>query len=254
MDFKQFVPSDRTKVDDNPFQFHCHPQVSCFLVCCHNVDLLLYPYDLILLKNHLGMHSKEFLEQYVELCVGSHSHFPGIKLKMGADEQRSCPFLSETGCQVYRNRPSACRTYPLERGVEQPAPGQRLRIHYFVTHHPYCKGHFEPRTYTIEQWERDQMLHECNQYNDRWAELDAFFATNPWAGEGHAGPHQQLAFMVCYNIDAFRDYMAHYQLLNLFKISKDERRRIQRDDGALLLFGFDWLETILGGRRKLIKK
>lgn len=254
MDLEHCLPPGRTAINDLPFQFHCHPQVSCYLVCCHNVDLLLFPFDLILLKNHLGVHSKDLLERHVDLCEGSHPFFPGIKLRMLADKRRSCPFLDENGCQVYRNRPSACRTYPLERGVERPAPGQKLKIHYFMTHHPYCKGHFEARTYSIDQWERDQMLHECNEYNDRWAELDALFATNPWAGEGKAGPYQQLSFMVCYNIDAFREYTERHQLLNHFRIPKDDRRRIQRDDGALLLFGFDWLETLLGGRRRLSKK
>lgn len=100
----------------------------------------------------------------------------------------------------------------------------------------------------------DQMLHECNQYNDFWAELDAFFATNPWAGEGTTGAMQQLAFMVCYNVDDFRSYTEKHNLLNNFKLNKDERRRIQKDDGALLRFGFDWLEYILGGRKRIIKK
>lgn len=254
MDLEQCLLPGRTSINNHSFQFHCHPQVSCYLVCCHNVDMLLFPFDVILLKNHLGIHSKEFLERYIELCEGSHPYFPGIKLRMNADEQHSCPFLAENGCHVYRNRPSACRTYPLERGVEKPSPGKKLQVHYFMTHHPYCKGHFESRTYSIEQWERDQMLHECNDYNDRWAELDAFFATNPWAGEGKAGPFQQLAFLVCYNIDAFREYLEHHRLLNQFRISKEERRRILRDDGALMLFGFDWLETVLGGRQKLTKK
>jgi len=98
------------------------------------------------------------------------------------------------------------------------------------------------------------MLHECNQYNDCWAELDAFFATNPWAGEGKAGPYQQLAFMVCYNIDAFRSYAEQHELLKVFKLHKEDRRRILNDDGALLRFGFDWLEFFLGGRKKLTKK
>jgi Fe-S-cluster containining protein len=248
------LPSDRTQLDERPFHFHCHPQVSCFLVCCYNVDLLLYPFDVILLKNSLGIHSEDFLQKHVIVCAGSHSYFPGIQLKMTEDTSRACPFLAENGCRVYRSRPSACRTYPLERGVERLPGTQKLRAHYFLTHHPYCKGHQESRTYTVEQWEREQMLHECNAYNDRWAELDAFFATNPWAGEGHAGPYQQLAFMVCYNIDGFRGYTEQHRLLNAFKLSKNERRRIQNDDGALLLFGFDWLETILGGQTRLSRK
>jgi len=254
MEFEQYLPLDRAVIEGGTFQFHCHPGVSCFLSCCRNVDMLLFPYDIILLKNHLNIHSSDFLHKYTRLCEGSHPFFPGLKLSMGADEQHSCPFLTDGGCGVYKNRPSACRTYPLERGVEQRSQGAALKAHYFMTHHPYCMGHFEARRYSVSQWERDQMLHECNQYNDNWAELDAFFATNPWAGEGDAGPHQQLAFMVCYNIDAFRTYVEKHNLVNAFKLRKEERRHILKDDGALLRFGFDWLEYILGGRRKLIKK
>jgi Fe-S-cluster containining protein len=216
--------------------------------------MLLFPYDIVQLKNHLRIHSGEFLQKFIFLSEGSHPYFPSLKLKLAEDEQKSCPFLSETGCTVYTNRPSACRTYPLERGVEQPGPGSPLKVHYFMTHHPYCKGHNETRTYTIRQWERDQALDDYNMYNELWAQLDAFFSTNPWSGEGKAGPYQQLAFMVCYNIDGFRSYIEQHNILSSFRLKKDERQRIARDDGYLLRFGFTWLECILGGRQNLIKK
>ena len=87
-----------------------------------------------------------------------------------------------------------------------------------------------------------------------WAELDAFFATNPWAGEGKAGPYQRLAFMTCYDIDGYRSYVEQHNILGQFKLPKNDRRRIERNDEALLQFGFQWLEYILGGRKKLIKK
>lgn len=254
MDLLSNLPDDRTLIGDSPFQFHCHSGVSCYLSCCRHVDLLLFPYDIIVLKNHLGISSHLFLQRYVQLCEGSHPFFPGLLLRMNKDDDEKCHFLGKEGCTVYASRPSACRTYPLERGVERPGHGMPLQIHYFMTHHPYCKGHFENREFTIEQWERDQLLEECNYYNDLWAELDAFFATNPWAGEGKGGPYQQLSFMVCYNIDDFRMYAEKNALLSKFELSKEQRRRIARDDGALLRFGFDWLEFILGGRKKLRQK
>jgi hypothetical protein len=40
--------------------------------------------------------------------------------------------------------------------------------------------------------------------------------------------------------------------LNAYRLDKAERRRIERDDGSLLRFGFQWLEMILGGRRNLV--
>ena len=123
-----------------------------------------------------------------------------------------------------------------------------------MTHHEYCMGHGEKQSYTIKKWERDQGLYAYNLMNDRWAEVDAFFATNPWQGEGAAGPKQQLAFMVCYNIDDFRDYCRQHKLLKMFRLERDRRRRIEGDDSELLSFGFDWLQFVLGDRRTLIPR
>ncbi len=90
--------------------------------------------------------------------------------------------------------------------------------------------------------------------NDLWAEVDAFFASNPWQGEGAAGPRQQLAFMVCYNIDAFRAYTRQHNLLNFFRLSKEHRRRIEGDEVELLKFGLDGLLHELGDRRTLVSR
>lgn len=245
------VPEGRTLVGKNPFTFHCHPGVSCFLHCCHSAEILLFPYDIIRLKQHLKISSAQFIREYTRIGEGSHSYFPGVLLNMSQAKNYPCPFLAEEGCSVYPDRPSACRTYPLERAVEQIGASRRLKIHYFMTHHHYCKGHFEEKQYTLKQWEREQGLHNFNVYNELWAEVDAFFASNPWQGEGKAGPLQQLAFMVCYNIDDYREYVLEHDLLKHFKLNKNERKRILGDDTALLQFGFQWLLSILGGQSSL---
>ena len=251
-DFYHFS-AERLRIASEGFYFHCHPQVSCYLVCCHRADISLYPYDIIRLKRHLGLHSADFIFQHTRISEGSHPFFPGIKLNMSDSEGYPCPFLGTEGCRVYADRPSACRTYPLERGVEKISGQPGVQAHYRLTRHQYCKGHEQIRQYTIQQWERDQKIDDFNLSNDRWAELDAFFASNPWAGEGKAGPLQQLAFMVCYNIDGFRAYAQEHALLKIFDISKDERQQIEKDDASLLHFGFRWLEHTLGGR-KLLKR
>jgi Fe-S-cluster containining protein len=216
------------------------------------VELRLFPADIIRLKNHLDLHSAAFMEQYVRIGDGSHPYFPAVMLNMADEEGYPCPFLVEQGCSVYKDRPSACRTYPLERAVEKGGSRSRLVSHYFLTSHPYCKGHLEEHQYTVKQWERDQQLYEYNLMNDLWAEVDAFFATNPWQGEGQAGPRQQMAFMACYNIDGFRAYADQHNLLAAYRLDRNRRRRIQHDDMELLKFGFDWLQHVLGDRRTLI--
>jgi len=93
-----------------------------------------------------------------------------------------------------------------------------------------------------------------NAINALWVEMDTLFAGNPWKGEGAAGEKQQLAFMVCYNIDGFRRLADQQQLVQQFALGKEERRRIARDDVELLKFGWQWLKLILTGRSALRKK
>jgi len=243
---------EHTPIGNKPFTFRCHSGVSCYLACCYKVELRLFPVDVIRLKNDLHLSSADFLEKYVRIGEGNHPYFPAVMLNMANEDDFPCPFLQDKGCTVYQDRPSACRTYPLERAVKKSGPKGRTTSHYFLTHHPYCKGHFEDHEYTIRQWERDQQLYEYNLLNDLWAEVDAFFALNPWEGEGQAGPRQQLAFMVCYNIDAFRAYCTQHRLLSAFRIERKRRRRIEQDDIELLKFGFDWLLHVLGDRNTLL--
>jgi len=241
------IPAGRTLIGTEPFRFSCHSGVSCFKTCCRKLELYLYPYDVIRLKNALGIDSARFMREHTRIAQGSHPFFPAVMLNMASNEGQTCPFLAEQGCSLYADRPSACRTYPLERAVEKKEASGHLVAHYFMTHHAYCKGHGESAHYTLSQWERDQSLHQFNLMNDLWAEVDAFFATNPWQGEGAAGPRQQLAFMVCYNIDEFRLYAAQHNLAKGFRLDKDRRRRMERDDAELLKFGFEWLLSILKG-------
>jgi hypothetical protein len=250
----EFIPEGRTRVEKSGFRFRCHPGVPCYMHCCRKLELYLYPYDILRLRQSLGMHSAEFLRRHTRIARGAHSYFPAVMLNMADGVEGACPFLGGEGCRVYRDRPSACRTYPLERAVAKTGAESSLREHYFLTHHDYCRGHEEQNVYTVTGWERDQGLYEYNLMNDRWAETDAFFATNPWQGEGTAGPRQQLAFMVCYNIDDFRGYCRQHRLTGMFRLDRERRRRIERDDAELLSFGFDWLQFVLGGRRTLIPR
>jgi len=244
--FAPLIEPDRTPVGESGFRFRCHPGVPCYTDCCRRLTLFLYPYDVLRLRRALGMHSADFMHRYTRIGPGSHPYFPGVLLDMREDEERTCPFLGPQGCQVYRDRPSSCRYYPLERGVERLAAGKGLRAHYFLTHHPYCRGHEETHRYTIREWELDQDLLEYNTMNDLWAEVDAFFATNPWRGEGKAGPLQQLAFMVCFNIDGFRSYAQQHRLLAASGLDRKTRRKIERgDDTELLKFGFAWIRRVL---------
>ncbi len=235
------------------FSFDCHPGVDCYMSCCRNVDMFLYPYDILRLKGYLNIPSQEFMENYTALVKGvSHPYFPAVMLRLVDDENKSCPFLTEDGCGVYKDRPSACRTYPLERGVDRsPEKGMNSEF-YLMTNHDYCHGHCEEKQYTVKKCTRDQRLDDYNMMNDLWAEVDTVFGSNPWAGEGSGGPKQQVAFTVCYDIDNFRVMVAKHSLLERFTIPKNQRRRIKESDTELLKFGFEWLKNFLGAPSSLV--
>ncbi len=233
---------------DAPFTFACGADVSCYTACCHKLELRLYPYDILRLKNYLGIGSEEFLNRYTGIVKGDNPCFPTLILVMGDDEDKSCPFLSVEGCTVYNHRPSACRTYPLERGVEKRDASTRLLEHWFVVTHPYCKGHGLGREWSVKKWVKDQGLAGYNQMNDLWAEMDHLFADHRiWAGEGAAGPRQKMAFLACYNLDRFREYVDENRILEQFRIDKGRKKVIMTDDEALLVFAFDWLKMVLAG-------
>lgn len=240
-------PEDMVPLGSEGFRFLCHPGVRCFTVCCRNVDLDLYPYDIIRLKNRLGIDSESFMRNHTELSRGGNPYFPTVKLKLEQTNQEpSCPFLSQEGCTVYHDRPTACRTYPLERAVDRFSQRGRRDDFYFLTNHSYCKGHEEEHQFSVKQWVRNQRLDEYNLMNDQWAEVDTLFATNPWKGEGSGGQGQQLAFMACYDIDGFRTFVMENRLLEQFALQRDRKKKLARRDEELLKFGFEWLKHILG--------
>jgi len=253
-DQKQF-PEHMRPLGAATFSFRCHSGVACFTRCCRQLELYLYPYDILRLKTRLGISSEEFLNRYTGVVKGSNPCFPSVVMVMSDNAEKTCPFLGESGCTVYLDRPSACRTYPLERAVDRnPSPGAE-REFYFLTNHDYCLGHGEEKAWTVKEWVRDQNLQMYNQMDDLWAELDTLFADPAtWRGEGSAGPRQLLAFMACYNVDRFRQYVGDQRLLEQFRLDKSRRRLIERDDQALLLFGFDWLKHLLAGKPTLQPK
>jgi len=248
-------PEGMVPLANSTFNFSCHPGVSCFTRCCRKLELFLYPYDIIRLKKRLNISSEEFLNTYTGVVQGANPFFPSVIMRMQDNEEHTCPFLdTEKGCLVYEDRPSACRTYPLERAVDRNPSRGAPQEYYFMTNHEYCQGHHEDKEWTVKEWLRDQQLVYYNAMDDLWAEMDTIFARNPWKGEGVAGPRQLLAFMICYNIDRFRQYAADHDLLNAFRLDKARKRAIAIDDEALLKFGFDWLKLILTGQPTLLKK
>ena len=110
------LPGIELKSGDS-FAFRCHLGIACFNRCCRNLNLFLYPYDVIRLKAALGIDSDRFLDQYVDVILRDFNFFPDVLLHMADNAERTCPFLTDTGCSVYPDRPDTCRTFPVEQGL-----------------------------------------------------------------------------------------------------------------------------------------
>ena len=155
---------------DSKFRFDCHRGVSCFNACCKNIDITLLPYDIARLKRRAGMTSARWVGAYTMPYAMDAHDLPGLKLatKPGTTE---CVFLTEDGCGVYDDRPSACRYYALgAMGVRRMASAE-VEDMYFVVKEPHCKGHEEPRTTTVAQYRKEQGLEQYDRMNREWRDI-----------------------------------------------------------------------------------
>lgn len=229
------------------FRFRCHPAIGCFNRCCRNLNLFLYPYDVIRLKQCLGIRSDQFIDRYVDIVLREGNAFPDVLLRMADNAEQTCPFLSEGGCRVYPDRPDTCRTFPVEHGLRYGAAGEPPETVSFFRPPEFCLGQHEADEWTLESWQTDQDAAEHNKMTRKWAELKGLFVKDPWQGQGPHGPQGRMAFMATYNVDAFRDFVFASSFLKRYKVKKDLLARIRKDDRALLLFGMDWVGLFVWG-------
>jgi Fe-S-cluster containining protein len=229
------------------FAFSCHKGLSCFNLCCRNLRLFLYPYDVLRLRRALKMSSGEFIDRHVELLWREGNAFPDTLLRMADNPERTCPFLSAKGCSVYPDRPDACRTFPLEVGFlfkEEDAPPEEV---YFFRPPDFCEGKGEAKTWTPRDWAANQGALEYWRMNALWAALKGLFAGDPFGIEGPEGPKAKMAFMATYNPDAFRRFLFESTLPARYNLPLALLKELKKDDTELLRFGHAWVRHAVFG-------
>ncbi|MBW2175886.1 MAG: YkgJ family cysteine cluster protein [Deltaproteobacteria bacterium] len=227
------------------FSFRCHSGISCFNLCCRNLNLFLYPYDVVRLKHCLNISSGKFLDRYVDVVMRKGNFFPDVLLRMSDNSEKTCPWLSASGCSVYVDRPDACRTFPVERGLYHGTGNDRAsRVCYFRPP-DFCMGQHEDRTWTAETWAVDQEAELFNKMTLQWSHVKGLFQRNPWGSEGPEGSKAKVAFMATYNIDSFRDFVFESSFLKRYKVKTALLKKIKYDDLDLLKFGFDWIKLFV---------
>jgi len=243
---KEEILKDYPKMtEDSSFAFACHPGVPCFNGCCADVNIFLTPYDIVRLRNNLGITSEEFLSKHTVSPFDKNLKYPVILLAMNDDEKKSCPFVGEGGCQVYEDRPWACRMYPLGMGSQKDSVGQTDNDFYFLLKESVCKGHNEGHTQTVAQWLDDQGITEYDKMGYYFKELTLheYFQK----GENLPMKKVEMFFLASYNLDKFRDFLFDSTFFDKFEVDEETRDKIEKDDVELLKFGYYWLRFSLFG-------
>ncbi len=240
------LASKRLKPGDT-FRFRCYPGIGCFNRCCRNLNLFLYPYDVVRLKKRLAITSDQFLDRHVDVVLREGSFFPDVLLKMAENAEKTCPFLTDSGCSVYPDRPDTCRRFPVEQGLLYGDDPSAPELVQFFRPPEFCLGRHEPDQWTAETWSADQEAERYEKMTIRWAKIRRLFAADPWGGEGPEGPKAKMAFMATYNLDRFREFVFESSFLRRYKVKKDVLKRCRAGDSALLGLGFDWLGLFLFG-------
>ena len=230
------------------FQFKCHPGVPCFTQCCRGINIILTPFDVIRLKTRLGLPSDEFLAIYTEPHILEKTDLPVVTLKLLDDDQESCPFVRDAeGCIIYKDRPSACRYYPLGVATLQHKEGADDEGFYFFVNEPHCKGFEEECHWTVEEWRKDQEVDLRDEVNAEWTDLIVRKRSFP-ASIKLTEKAKEMFFMVSYNIDTFRRFVFESTFLERMPVDEATRAKLKEDDVALLKFGVGWLKEILFDR------
>jgi Fe-S-cluster containining protein len=213
-----------------------------------DADMYLYPYDVIRMKQRLGITSIEFLEKYTFLAARNNPYFPNVMLRMAEEPGKPCPFLVQRGCSIYEDRPSSCREYPLERAVARSYAQRQSQSHYFVKCAPHCQGHQEEKEWTAEEWIADQQIGPYFEMNDLWVDMDTTFRENVWGKGEEAKKKLRMALMACFNVDQFRRFVLQSSFLSRFDVSEERVEKMKTDDVEMMRFGFEWAKYFLTGR------
>ncbi|MHC4942204.1 MAG: YkgJ family cysteine cluster protein [Planctomycetota bacterium] len=248
---KEEVLKDYPRMDmDSRFRFSCHPKVSCFNHCCGDVNIFLTPYDVMRMKNRLGISSTEFMNKFTALPIDRNQRFPVILFRMKDEEGKPCPFVDqEKGCTIYEDRPWSCRMYPL--GMASPKEGnvRGEQEFYFLMKEDVCRGHEEDHDFTVREWLENQGIAEYDRKGKEFKELTLhdFFEK----GEQLSPQQMEMFYTACYDLDKFREFIFDTSFLERFHVEDTTVKEIKEDDEALLSFAFRWLRYCLFGEPTL---
>ncbi len=235
---------------DKVIQFRCHKDVGCWNACCSNIDITLTPYDIIRLKNRLGLSSGDFLKAYTVPFEMDQDGTPGVKFR-AVEGGTACQFMRPEGCAVYEDRPTACRYYPVALLSMRNQEEFVDRTAYAFVQEKHCLGHHEPQKQTIDEYRKDQGVDVYDEKGRGWRQL---VLKKKSAGPAIGKPpavSNQLFFMASYDIDRFRAFVSSDSFNRTYDVPLEVMATLLADDEALMEFGYNFLKHALFGERFL---
>ncbi|MBI5558762.1 MAG: YkgJ family cysteine cluster protein [Deltaproteobacteria bacterium] len=235
---------------NSKIKFKCHPGVSCFTACCGNINIILTPFDILRLRKYLNLPAAEFLLRFTTPMFIEKTDMPGVKIHL--DENGRCPFVTEAGCTIYPERPSACRYYPVgmanfHEGGEEGIDSERF---FFLVKESHCKGHEEDKEWTIREWREDQGVDLCDEMNREWLEI--VMRRKSFGFQASLSEQaKKMFFMVSTDLDKFREFIFTSSFLDIYEIGQETLDKIKEDDIALLRFSYKYLASSLFGTKDL---
>lgn len=253
--FREKILRDSPRLSpESKFRFACNPEVPCFGKCCANVNIFLTPYDVLRMKNVLGITSADFLERYTIPLLLEEQQLPVVVLRMEDDDEQKCPFVSDGGCTIYDDRPWSCRMYPLGLATSKIPGGEGEEFCFVVEEgDTICQGFNEDREWTVEEWLKDQDVNVFNRKSESYMQLTLHphFLENKQLDERK----MQEFFKTCYDIDGFRRKLFESSFFDRFDISDDVKEQLKVDDEALLEFAITkWLRFALFRENTMVVK
>ncbi len=226
-------------------KFNCHKGISCFNACCKHADIQLTPYDILRLKDNLGISATEFLKNHTVPFEMDKDGLPGIKLR--TDDEGACNFVTDEGCSVYADRPTACRYYPVGHMAMREAGSSEDEARYFLIREDHCMGHQEDREIPVDDYRKEQGVEIYDQINREWLQL---MLKKKSAGPTIGRPSDtslQFFFMCSYDVDRLRRFVLSDSFKNSYDLDDSFYTTVEKEDLALMQFGTRLLKQVLFG-------
>ena len=223
------------------FNFLCHKGFSCFTHCCRDINIFLTPYDVLRMRRATSTISDDFLNTYTIALVDS-SGLPCVVLKMREDETKACPFVTPDGCEIYEDRPWACRMYPL-------FPASSEEEGFLIEEKLSCLGFKEEKQWTIDEWKKAQGIEIYDKMNESYKEITYhdFFLKGNKLDPGRT----KLLYTACYDLDEFERFLFETRFFDIYDVEKETIGRVKEDREELLNFGYRWVRFNLFGEDTL---